>query len=253
MYNPSRLKTDGLCLQDHPAEGVSRDGTACMQKAKVTNFHEAIGQDMLEEPADKLHDVEVGGAWACTARFTIGEGDGAVVELDDATVGDGDPEDIGGEVLEGRVAVWIGLTVDVPGGVPDRWVDVLQQSSFGHLLFANGSVDGGEGFHRDQEVGSGGAPCVTVFGETATRNDVMDMRVVLELPAPGRQDTEKTREVCPDETLVFGEPFEGFGRGVEHGVVREALMRADEGTQRLRNGEGDEEMRSGKLLLQMVG
>src|SRR5262249_14169308 len=161
-YDPSRLETDGMCLHDHPAESVRREGTAGVQKAKVTHFHEALGQDMLEEPADKLHDVEVGGAEAGTARFTIGEGDGAVVERDNTTVGDGDPEDIGGEVLEGRVAVWLRLTVDVPGGVPDLWVDVLQQSRFGYLLFVHGAVDGGEGLHRDKEVGPGRAPHVTV-------------------------------------------------------------------------------------------
>jgi len=33
-----------------------------MEKAEVADFHEAVRQDMLEEPADKLHDVELGGA-----------------------------------------------------------------------------------------------------------------------------------------------------------------------------------------------
>jgi hypothetical protein len=76
--------------------------------------------------------------------------------------------------------------------------------------------------------------------------------VVLELPAPGRQDASDTREVCPDETLVFGEPCEGERRGVEHGVVREALMGAEKGTQGLRDGEGEEAVRPGKLFLQVV-
>jgi len=52
----------------------------------------------------------------------------------------------------------------------------------------------------------------------------MDVGVVLELPAPRMQDTDETREFCPDETLVFGELFEGERRGVEHGLVGEALM-----------------------------
>src|SRR5262245_40252550 len=98
-------------------------GTACMQKAEVTDFHEAIREDMLEEPTDKLHGVEVDGSWACTARFTIGESDGAVLERDDAAIGDRDPEDIGGEVFEGGVSIVMGLTVDVPGDVPDLWGD----------------------------------------------------------------------------------------------------------------------------------
>ena len=43
---------------------MGRDGTAGMEKAEVSDFHEAMGQDMLEEPADKLDDVKGGGAWA---------------------------------------------------------------------------------------------------------------------------------------------------------------------------------------------
>jgi hypothetical protein len=66
------------------------------------------------------------------------------------------------------------------------------------------------------------------------------------------QDTDKPREVRTDETLVFGEPFEGERRGFEHGVIRDTLMRADEGSERLRDGEGEEEVRSRELLLQVV-
>jgi hypothetical protein len=50
------------------------------------------------------------------------------------------------------------------------------------------------------------------------------MEMVLELSAPGVKDTGQTREFRTDETLVFGKPFEGFRRGVEQGLVREALM-----------------------------
>ena len=49
-------------MHDHQAEGVRRDGTAGMEQAAMTDVHEAIGQDVLEEPAEKLHGVEVGGA-----------------------------------------------------------------------------------------------------------------------------------------------------------------------------------------------
>jgi hypothetical protein len=66
------------------------------------------------------------------------------------------------------------------------------------------------------------------------------------------QDTGATGEIGPDEPLVFGEPFEGVSRGGEHGVVRAALLGADKGTQGLRDGEGEEEVRPGKLLLQVV-
>jgi hypothetical protein len=66
------------------------------------------------------------------------------------------------------------------------------------------------------------------------------------------QDTGEPREVCPDKALVLGQPLEGHGRRLKHGVVREALMRADEGTQGLRDGEGEEEVRPGQLFAQVV-
>ena len=80
----------------------------------------------------------------------------------------------------------------------------------------------------------------------------MDVRVVLQLPPPGVQDTGEPREVCPEETLVCSQPFEGLSRGVEHGVVREALTRADEGPECLRDREGKEEVRPGQLFVQVA-
>ena len=80
----------------------------------------------------------------------------------------------------------------------------------------------------------------------------MDVGVILELPTPGMEDAGKAREIGADETLVFGEPFEGLGRGLEQGVVGDLLMRADKVAQGLRDRKGDEEVRSGELFLQMV-
>ena len=48
------------------------------------------------------------------------------------------------------------LTVDVPGDGPDLGIEVLQQAGLAHLFFEERAVDGGEGFHGDKEVGSGG-------------------------------------------------------------------------------------------------
>jgi hypothetical protein len=47
-------------LHDQPAEGIGRDGTTRMEQAAMPDFHEAIGQDGLEEPAEQLQDVEGG-------------------------------------------------------------------------------------------------------------------------------------------------------------------------------------------------
>ena len=52
----------------------------------------------------------------------------------------------------------------------------------------------------------------------------MDVRVILELPTPGVQDTGEPRQVGPNETRVSGEPFESERRGSEQGMVCEALV-----------------------------
>lgn len=57
-------------------------------------------------------------------------------------VGDGDLADIGGKVCAGRVAICIGLTMDIPRDVPSLWVDVLQQPGSAHVFFEDGSIDG---------------------------------------------------------------------------------------------------------------
>jgi hypothetical protein len=80
----------------------------------------------------------------------------------------------------------------------------------------------------------------------------MDVGVVLELPAPRVQDPGKPWEIGPDEARVCGQPFEGRCRRLKHGVIRDPLMRADEGTQGLRDSESEEEVRPGKLLLEVV-
>jgi hypothetical protein len=122
----------------------------------MADFHQAIRPDGREEPAEKLHDVEVGGAWAGTANFTRGKSDRAILEADQTLGGESDLEDRGGERGAGGAAMVMGLPVDVPGDGPDLGIDVLQQAGLAHLFFEERAVDGGEGFHGDQEVGSGG-------------------------------------------------------------------------------------------------
>ena len=218
----------------------------------MTDLHAAIGQDVLEEPADTLHDVEVGGSWACPAHLTGGERDRAVLEADEALVGDGDPEDRGGKGGEGGVSVGLRLTLDVPGDGPALGVDVLQQAGVAHVFFEERTVNGGEGFHRDKEVGARGWPGRAVLCEATARHDGVEVGVVRELSSPGVQDTKETREVGAAETFVCGEALAGERRGGAHGVVRAAVMRAEKGAEGRGDGKGEEKVRPGKLSLQVV-
>jgi hypothetical protein len=222
-----------------------------MENAEVADFHEAVRQDMLEEATDKFDDVEVGGTKAGTADCPGGENDRAVRKRDKAAVGDGDREDIRGEGGEGGVALVVCLTVDMPGDGPDLGSDVCQQAGMLHGFFEERAGNRREGFDGDKEERAGGAPGRAVLGEAARDNGVHG-GVVLQLLTPRMEDPGEPREVSADEARVVGQPFQGGGRRLKQGLVREALVRAAEGAERLRDGAGEEEVRSGQLLLQMM-
>ena len=71
----------GVSLHNQLADGRERDDTTGMEKAEMADFLQAIGHDLLKEPTEKLHAVEVGGAEAGTAHLPVGKSDRAVREV----------------------------------------------------------------------------------------------------------------------------------------------------------------------------
>jgi hypothetical protein len=126
---------------DHLSDGVGCDATGGVHKAEVSHLHEARRQDMLEEAAHKLKDVEAGGAGTGTAWLAVGAGDDAILQADEAPVGDGHFEDIGRQVLQGGGAMGGGLAMDVPWGGPAVGVDLFKLSSSVHLLCEERAVE----------------------------------------------------------------------------------------------------------------
>ncbi len=72
------------------------------------------------------------------------------------------------------------------------------------------------------------------------------------MPAPGMQDAGDPRQVGPDAALVVGQPLEGRCRRLQQGVVREALLGAEAGSERLRDRQGEEAVRPRELLGQVA-
>jgi hypothetical protein len=219
-----------------------------VEKAEVADLHNAMRQDRLEEPAEQLPDGALGGAEACPAHGPGGKGDGAVREAHETGVRDGDLEDLRGEGGESGVAVVLRLSVAVPGDGPALGIDGLQQAGLEPGVFAERTGEGGERWHRNQAVGAGGAPGRAVLGEATAGHHGREGRVGREWPPPGRQATREPQELGPAEALSFGELVEGHGRGLKPGLVREPLMRADQGTQGLRDRAGQEKGRPRALV-----
>jgi hypothetical protein len=82
-----------------------RDGAVAAHETVMPDLHEACGQDMLEKAPYELDDIEGDVAGAITAFLAIREGNGSIFDSHDSGIGDGYPEDIGGEVFQGCLAV----------------------------------------------------------------------------------------------------------------------------------------------------
>jgi hypothetical protein len=106
---------------------VERDSTVGIHKAIVADFHETGGQDMLEEAADELHDIESESSGSLAVGFAVANDHGAVVGTDDAGIGDGDLEDVGGEIFESGFTGAHRLGVDGPVCLPDFGWDLIEE------------------------------------------------------------------------------------------------------------------------------
>jgi hypothetical protein len=213
---------------------------------------QAIGQDVREEPAEKRQAGKGGGAGAGMADFPRAEGDRAVCEAHETAGGESDREDRGGAGGAGRVAVVVGLTLDVPGEGPDLGGDILQQSGGAQGVFAEGAGEGGEGCDGDKAVGAGGEPRCAVRGAAPARPTIVEVRRGLERSAPGVQDAGAPGEGGPAAPGVLGQPFESCRRGVAQGLVRGALRRAEAGAERVRDGASAQAGGPGPLVVEVV-
>ena len=75
--------------------------------------------------------------------------------------------------------------------------------------------------------------------------------MILELPAPGMQDTSKPGELSAEEAGIAGEAFEGFRRRLDQGLVGQPGMGAAEGAQGFRDSKGEEEVRAWELFVEL--
>jgi len=139
-------------------EAGQRDDTGAAQEAVMPDLHEACGQDMLEEAPNELDDIEGELSHAVAVFLAVGESDGAIFDGHDSGVGDSHSEDIRCEVFQGCLTVADGLTVDVPGDVPDGGVYFIEQSLRCHRGFELCAIDWGQCSDRKIEGVAGRQP-----------------------------------------------------------------------------------------------
>jgi len=85
-------------------------------------------------------------------RFAIANEDSAVLDFQDSRIGDGNFEDVGGEVFQACFTGTDGLGVDVPVDLPDLGRDLIEETSLFHFIAELGFEDLGESLDGEIEV-----------------------------------------------------------------------------------------------------
>lgn len=213
------------------------------EKAVVTDADEALGEDMEKKAADELQRLEDhGGLLVSLSVVFPAKGDTAVVEREQPLVGDGDPVGVAGEVLEhllgaaeGRLGVdhpVFGVEVFSPAFPAGAWSQGLELAMEGEFSLVESLLEVAEELASkeatqdadgEKEVGAGDDPASGIERQPATRDHCVNMRVVVEVLAPGMQDNEES-DAGPQMLRISGEGEEALGGGAEKDPVHAARV-----------------------------
>jgi hypothetical protein len=146
-----------------------------------------------------------------TVRFAVADEDSTVLDFNDSGIGDGDSEDVGGEVFQACFTGAHGLGVDVPVDLPDLGGDLIKEVGLLHFISELGFEEDGERSDREIEINPRGVPEAIGGGEGSTGDDVMDMGVILQGTTPGVKDSKESREISADVVLIQSKFLHRFG------------------------------------------
>lgn len=90
-----------------------------MMKPIVADLNEALGQDMLQEALQERENGQGHPGGLAGVGFSVAEGYGGVIVLEDGGVGERDAVNVTSEVFQGLVAAAHTLDVNHPVDAPD--------------------------------------------------------------------------------------------------------------------------------------
>ncbi len=236
-------------------------------EAVVADAMKPVGQRMDQEAADELigiegHDLRA----AAVAIILPAECDMVVGYTDQAGVGDRNPMGVAPEIGQNLLG-----PAERRFGVDDPFdpAQVIEMLGEGRAVRQAGKCaeeaepSGCEGrvefgqeqpaeesreyTHRQEEAGTAGDPARTVERRTAAGHDAMDMRVMVEILAPGVEHGDETG-FSPQMPRIGGDRLQCLGRRPEQdGVDCLLVLERDLGNRR-GHGEHDVEIRHRQQL-----
>lgn len=140
------------------SEGSQEQALGGAEEAEIADLDEAPGQDVLEEAVDEVIGGEGAEGDLSGSGRAVAKGDLVVFELDQAAVADGDPEDVGSQVLESSAAIADGFAVDHPILFPNKGGERIGEAGSLKGVVELGPKDSGEGFNGEQKMMMGRQP-----------------------------------------------------------------------------------------------
>jgi hypothetical protein len=224
------------------SQGSQEQALGGAEETEIADLDEAPGQDVLEEAVDELFGGESAERGLAGIGRAVAKGDLIVFEFYQAAVADGDPEDVGSQVLEGSAAIADRFAVDDLLLLPDGGRDIVGKA--GSLKSAKefGPEDLGESLDWEQEVMVSSEPGSVIGGQPTSGDEIVNVRMVGQVASPGVQDTDQT-ELSADKAGVLGQMLCCSYRGLKEQVIDKRLVTAGEWAQGGRDGEGEHEVR----------
>jgi len=178
------------------------------EEAVVPETHEAAGEHMQEEAADKCVGVERHGlSPIALTTVPVGKADPPIADIQDAVVRDGDAMGIAADIIQDVLRAckgWLGVDHPLFGiQLGTERCEVRRPASAGRLLRAGQGVGGPEpgqrltelpakngtpGAHGKQEARISLDPAPPIRRERASRHEAMDMEMRPQGLIPGMED-----------------------------------------------------------------
>jgi hypothetical protein len=194
----------------------------------VPDFVAALRQHMRQEAPDELVGRQGHGSPVLVLGVLIAEAHLAVLDGEQAGVGQRDPVDLPAEVIEHPPGAWHGgCAVDDPPSGPDRFRNSQVGVFLTHQLPKPSAKELRESLHRHQVGCTGRPPLGSVRGNPTGRYEAMHVRMVSQRAGPGVEHTQDSNEP-PDIMGVRRALDARLSRGAEHDVVEILLMPTDD-------------------------
>ena len=241
--------------QGQGEQGLDQEKTLSgsrMQPAVVSDLMEACGQDMLKEAGKESDRIENERFGFAGLRLDVSECDVTILIADEPLIAQRGAENVSRKVIESFAPGSGALAVDNPVDEPEMRGDAVEELGSLRLKPLLEAVAEAAGKQLDgQQIrlalfgDAALSPCATIGPQAATGNDVMDMGMVGELPAPGVKDAKEAEfasEVARDARNLL----KGRRALIEEDLVEELLMRGARSAQLFGQGEGDQKIRHGQ-------